>query len=178
MHRLHLKRISLYPGCAHAAVCPGVFIKSCLSPQMYATCRVRGKARPILQTTKHYSSHLSPMCCYSGVLDLLDVKESAGCEGHRAFPRQRVTVDESIHLWNAATPPWQAVFHLFSGSREDVDERMRLVLIIVLSHVSCSPYLEWFISNSHTEQRTCQSSLVLALMPVYEPRHERVAIYK
>lgn len=55
---------------------------------------------------------------------------------------------------------------------------MRLGLIIVLSHVICSPDLAQFIVNSHAKQHTCQSSLLLALMPVYEHLRERVAIYK
>lgn len=50
--------------------------------------------------------------------------------------------------------------------------------IAVLTHVICSSDLARFIVSARTERRTCRSARVLAPPPVYEPRHERVAMYK
>lgn len=111
---------------------------------------------------------------------VLLVNQSIGWEGYYLQlcpPCRKFLMNPSFFFLFKLSSPAGAQCFSWLGKWGAIGERMKLVLIIVLTHLGCSPYLVWFITSPHNQNHTCQSSLVLALMPVYESWHETVLLY-
>lgn len=114
-----------------------------------------GSVYDIVQLYVPAHKNAGPMCCYG------EAELTLG---------QKITDERWIHPSpSAASCPWGIVLNLFSVKWERVDGRMRLGLIIVLSHPIPALNLDTvYCALAQPQHTLVNPSLDLASLPVYK----------